>query len=76
MKYSNMPVEVLNLTNQRKKVDKYEYISSKTHLPKETIQVAFDSLKKQLKDGERKNTQKDKKKNSSYWKNKLRLKRT
>lgn len=54
--------EVLNLTNQGKKVDKYEYISSKTHLPKETIQVAFDSLKKQLKDGERKEYAKDKKK--------------
>ena len=58
MKYSNNACEVLNLTNQEKKVNKYEYISSKTHLPKETIQVAFDSLKKQLKDGEKKRIRK------------------
>lgn len=54
--------EVLNLANQGKKVDKYEYISSKTHLPKETIQIAFDSLSKQLRAGKRKQYATDKKK--------------
>ena len=54
--------EVVNLVNNGKEVNKYDYISSKTHLPKQTIQVAFDSLNKQLRDGKRKQYAIDKKK--------------
>lgn len=52
--------DILNLAAQGKKVNKYDYISSKTHLPKETIQVAFSSLKKQLEDGQRRKYSADK----------------
>lgn len=55
-------LEVLELINKGKEINKYDYIVSKTHLPKETIQVAFESLSSQLKNGSRKKYATNKKK--------------
>lgn len=55
-------LEVLELINTGNDVNKYDYIVSKMHLPKETIQVCFESLSSQLKNGSRKKYATNKKK--------------
>lgn len=68
-------LEVLELINTGNNVNKYDYICSKMHLPKETIQVCFESLSSQLKNGTRKeyaiNKKKELTEEQKAFKNKL-----